>query len=72
MSTRCAFCLEDLRVFQLVRANCHMCGHKGTIANAVLLQGRLHAADGARAAAALPEARSAGNASLDVELPLRD
>jgi hypothetical protein len=37
---RYAFRLEDLRVFHLVRASCHACGHKGIIANAALLQGR--------------------------------
>jgi hypothetical protein len=37
---RYAFRLEDLRVFHLVRANCHACGHKATIPNAALLQGR--------------------------------
>jgi rubredoxin len=37
---RYAFRLEDLRVFHLVRASCHACGHKATISNATLLQGR--------------------------------
>jgi hypothetical protein len=37
---RYAFRLEDLRVFHLVRASCHACGHKAVIANAVLQQGR--------------------------------
>ena len=40
MPPRYAFRLEDLRVFHLVRANCHACGHKAVIANAALLQGR--------------------------------
>src|SRR6516165_4633532 len=35
------FRLEDLRVFHLVRANCHACGHKAIVPNARLLQGRL-------------------------------
>jgi DNA-directed RNA polymerase subunit RPC12/RpoP len=37
---RYAFRLEDLRVFQLVRASCHACGHKAIVPNAMLLQGR--------------------------------
>jgi hypothetical protein len=37
---RYAFRLEDLRVFHLVRANCHACGHKAIVPNATLLQGR--------------------------------
>jgi ribosomal protein L37E len=37
---RYAFRLEDLRVFHLVRARCHACGHKAIIPNATLLQGR--------------------------------
>jgi ribosomal protein L37E len=37
---RYAFRLEDLRVFHLVRASCHACGHKAIIRNAVLLQWR--------------------------------
>jgi hypothetical protein len=37
---RYAFRLEDLRVFHLVRASCHACGHKAVISNATLLQGR--------------------------------
>ena len=37
---RYAFLLEDLRVFHLVRANCHACGHKAIISNAALLQVR--------------------------------
>jgi rubredoxin len=37
---RYAFRLEDLRVFHLVRASCHACGHKAVIAKAALLQGR--------------------------------
>jgi len=37
---RYAFRLEDLRVFHLVRASCHACGHKAAIPNAMLLQGR--------------------------------
>ena len=37
---RYAFRLEDLRVFHLVRASCHACGHKAIIPNATLL-GRL-------------------------------
>ena len=40
MPPRYAFCLEDLRVFHLVRANCHACGHKAVIPNVALLQGR--------------------------------
>jgi len=34
------FRLEDLRVFHLVRANCHACAHKAIVPNATLLQGR--------------------------------
>jgi hypothetical protein len=37
---RCAFRLKDLRVFHLVRASYHACGHKAVIASAALLQGR--------------------------------
>jgi len=37
---RYAFRLEDLRVFHLVRASCHACGHKAIIPNAMLLHGR--------------------------------
>jgi hypothetical protein len=37
---RYAFRLEDLRVFHLVRASCHACGHKDVIPNVSLLQGR--------------------------------
>ena len=37
---RYAFRLEDLRVFHLVRASCHACGHKAIIPNATLQQGR--------------------------------
>ena len=40
MPPRYAFRLEDLRVFHLVRASCHACGHKEVIPNAALLQGR--------------------------------
>ena len=40
MPPRYAFRLEDLRVFQLVRASCHACGHMAIIPNAALLQGR--------------------------------
>ena len=40
MPPRYAFRLEDLRVFHLVRARCHACGHKAIIPNAALLQGR--------------------------------
>jgi hypothetical protein len=34
------FRLEDLRVFHLVRASCHACGHKEVIPNTSLLQGQ--------------------------------
>jgi hypothetical protein len=34
------FRLEDLRVFHLVRANCHACAHNAIVSNAMLLQGR--------------------------------
>jgi len=37
---RYAFRLEDLRVFHLVRASCHACGHKAIVPNAALLQER--------------------------------
>ena len=37
---RYAIRLEDLRVFHLVRASCHACGHKAIIPNASLLPGR--------------------------------
>jgi rubredoxin len=40
MPPRYAFRLEDLRVFHLVRASCHACGHKAIVPNAALLQGR--------------------------------
>jgi hypothetical protein len=37
---RYAFRLEDLRVFHLVPASCHACGHRAIIPNAALLKGR--------------------------------
>jgi hypothetical protein len=37
---RYAFRLEDLRVFHLVRASCHACGHKAIVPNSALRQGR--------------------------------
>jgi hypothetical protein len=37
---RYAFRLEDLRVFHLVRASCHVCAHKAVIPHATLLRGR--------------------------------
>ena len=40
MPPRYAFRLEDPRVFHLVRASCHACGHKEVIPNASLLQER--------------------------------
>ena len=39
MPPRYAFRLEDLRVFNLVRASCHACGHKEVIPNTSLLRG---------------------------------
>jgi hypothetical protein len=33
------FRLEDIRVFHLVRASCHACGHKAIVPNAALLPG---------------------------------
>jgi hypothetical protein len=40
MRPRYAFRLEDLRVFHLVRASRHACGHKAIVPNTALLQGR--------------------------------
>ena len=40
MPPRYAFRLEDLRVFHLVRANCHACGHRAIVPNATLLRRR--------------------------------
>jgi hypothetical protein len=71
---RYAFRLEDLRVFHLVRASCHACGHKDVISNASLLQGR----PGYTRLMALERQLRCrkcgvkGKASLDVELRPRD
>jgi hypothetical protein len=40
MPPRYAFRLEDLRVFDQVRASCRACGHKAIISNTTLLQRR--------------------------------
>ena len=74
MPPRCAFRLEDLRVFHFVRANCHACGHKAIIANAALLQGR----PGYTRLMSLErqlrcqKCGARGRASLEVELRPRD
>jgi hypothetical protein len=66
--------LEDLRVFHLVRASCHACGHKAIIPNATLLQGR----PGYTRLMALErqlrcrKCGGRGKASLDVEFRPRD
>ena len=71
---RYAFRLEDLRVFHLVRASCHACGHKATIPNAALLQGR----PGYTRLMSLErqllcrKCGARGKASLDVEFRPRD
>jgi hypothetical protein len=71
---RYAFRLEDLRVFHLVRARCHACGHKDVISNASLLQGR----PGYTRLMALErqlrcrKCATRGKASLDVEFRPRD
>jgi len=71
---RYAFRLEDLRVFHLVRASCHACGHKAIIPKAALLQCR----PGYTRLMALERqlrcrnCGAKGKASLDVELRPRD
>ena len=71
---RYAFRLEDLRVFHLVRASCHACGHKELVPNALLLQGR----PGYTPLTALErqlrcrKCGARGRASLEVELRPRD
>jgi hypothetical protein len=71
---RYAFRLEDLRIFHLVRAQCHACGHKAVIPNATLLQGR----PGYTRLMALERQLRCrncgvkGKASLDVEFRPRD
>jgi DNA-directed RNA polymerase subunit RPC12/RpoP len=71
---RYAFCLEDLRVFHLVRANCHACGHKAIVPNAALLQGRPNHTRLMDIERHLRCQRCGvrGKASLDVELRPRD
>jgi hypothetical protein len=71
---RYAFRLEDLRVFHLVRASCHACGHKEVIRNAALLHGR---PGDTRLMVLERQLRcrkggARGRASLDVELRPRD
>ena len=66
MPPRYAFRLEDLRVFHLVRASCHACGHKAIVPNAALLQERPERQLRCRKCGAR------GKASLDVELRPRD
>ena len=74
MRPRYAFRLEDLRVFHLVRASCHACGHKAIIPNGTLLQGR----PGYTRLMALERQLHCqrcgvrGRASLDVEFRPRD
>jgi hypothetical protein len=71
---RYAFRLEDLRVFHLVRAICHACGHKAIIPNITLLHGR----QGYTRLIALErqlrcrKCGARGKASLDVEFRPRD
>jgi DNA-directed RNA polymerase subunit RPC12/RpoP len=71
---RYAFRLEDLRVFHLVRAGCHACGHKAIIPNVALLQGR----PGYTRLMSLErqlrcrKCGARGKASLDVEFRPRD
>ena len=40
MPPRCAFRLEDLRIFHQVRASCHACGHRAIVPDVALLQGQ--------------------------------
>jgi hypothetical protein len=71
---RYAFRLEDLRVFHLVRASCHACGHKAVIANVILLQGR-HGYTRLMSLEQQLRCRKCGakgKASLDVEFRPRD
>ena len=74
MPPRYVFRLEDLGVFHFVRASCLACGHKATIANATLLQGR----PGYTRLMALErqvrcrKCGARGKASLDVEFRPRD
>ena len=74
MPPRYAFRLEDLRVFHLVRASRHACGHKAIIPEAALLQRR----PGYTRLMALERqlrcrnCGAKGKASLDVELRPRD
>jgi hypothetical protein len=74
MPPRYAFRLEDLRVFHFVRASCLACGHKATIANAMLLQGRPNHTRLMDLERHLRCQRCGvrGKASLDVELRPRD
>ena len=74
MPPRYAFRLEDLRVFHLVRASCVACGHKATIPNAALLQGRpgyMRLTDLERHLSC-QRCGVKGKASLDVEFRARD
>jgi hypothetical protein len=71
---RYAFRLEDLRVFHLVRANCHGCGQKAIVPNATLLEGRPNYT---RLISLERQLRcgkcgAKGKASLDVEFRPRD
>jgi hypothetical protein len=71
---RYAFRLEDLRVFHLVRAHCHACGHKAIVPNTTLQQGR----PGYTRLMSLErqlrcgKCGTKGKASLDVEFRPRD
>jgi hypothetical protein len=63
---RYAFRLEDLRVFHLVRASCHACGHKAVIPNAALQQGRSSNTRLMSLEGQLPrDSRAAGNAERE-------
>src|ERR1700739_278996 len=74
MPPRYAFRLEDLRVFHLVRASCHACGHKAIVPSAMLLQGRPSSTRMMTLERQLRcrKCGARGKASLDVELRPRD
>ena len=73
MPPRYAFCLEDLRVFHLVRElPCLRAQGRHSECGAAAGAAGLHAPDGAETASTLPQVRGEGRASLDVEFRPRD